>query len=317
MGCDEYDDWEEDIWPTIIRPNLVTHKAPALIAGTPKGFRNLYRLEHAKDSAFTSFHFKSHDNPDLDLSELAALEVEYRQMGEGYYRQEILAEYEKPQGTVYSEWSLDRQYVDFTYDPNLPVHLSWDFGVNDPTAILFLQPNGHELRLFDYYEASDANIEHFAQYISSKGYRVPAFQAGDVAGNARELVSGKSPINELSRLGHHVRTSDIPNIPSQIRHAHTFIPRLYVSKSNPACARFVECILNYKYPKRAESLINQSNEVPIHDEYSHAMRAFEYYCWNWNDPRQQINTQPPANSFDAFLKKKQEQRALKGEYVGY
>ena len=28
------------------------------------------------------------------------------------------------------------------------------------------------------------------------------------------------------------------------------------------------------------SLINQDNEKPVHDEFSHALRAFEYYCWN-------------------------------------
>jgi hypothetical protein len=72
----------------------------------------------------------------------------------------------------------------------------------------------------------------------------------------------------------------IPDIPSQIRHAHRSIPYLFVNKANPSTERFVECILNYKYPKKAENLINQSNELPIHDEFSHAMRAFEYYCWN-------------------------------------
>jgi len=316
VAGDEYDDWEEDIWPLIIRPNLLTHKAPALIGGTPKGFRNIYRLQET--GLFKPFHFRSHDNPDLDLAELEALEVEYRQMGEGYYRQEILAEYEKPQGTVYAEWNMERQYVPFDYDPNLPLHLAWDFGVNDPTAILFLQPYGHELRLVDYYEASDANIEHFAQVIAAKGYKTPAFEAGDIAGKARELVSGKSPITELARLNHHIRVSAIPNIASQVRNAHKFIPRLYVSSSNPNCARFRDCIVNYRYPEsKSASSIDQSNETPIHDEFSHALRAFEYYCWNIVEPSERIKDNPPPNSFQAYLNKKEEKRALQEEYVGY
>lgn len=278
VGCDEYDDWAEDIWPTIIRPNLITHRAPALITGTPKGFRNLYRLENG--GLFKSFHFTSDDNPDLDRQELEDLKGEYQEMGMGAYRQEILAEYEKPQGTVYEEWNMDKQYVDVRYSPTLPLHLSWDFGVNDPTAILFLQSVGSELRLVDYYEASDANIKHFAQWIKERGYKGASFEAGDIAGKQRSLVTGKSVIAELRNLGHSIRSLPIPDIETQIRHAHRFIPQLYVSKSNPRCARFVECLLNYRYPKKSETMINQQNENPIHDEFSHAMRALEYYCWN-------------------------------------
>ena len=55
---------------------------------------------------------------------------------------------------------------------------------------------------------------------------------------------------------------------------------MYVNKSNPRTKRFVECILNYRYPKKPENIIEQSNEKPLHDEFSHALRAFEYYCWN-------------------------------------
>lgn len=281
VGCDEYDDWEEDIWPNIIRPNLITHNAPAIIAGTPKGFRNLYRLEHG--GIFKSFHFTSDDNPELDPKELEALKEEYMKMGMGAYRQEILAEYEKPQGTVYEEWNMDQQYLTIGYNSTLPLHLAWDFGVNDPTVILFLQPNGSELRLIDYYEASNADLKHFVDYIDERGYKVPEFEAGDIAGRARQLITGKSPINELRRLGHHVRSMAIPDIEQQIRNTHKYIPNLYVSKSNPNCKRFIECILNYRYPKKPETLVNQDNENPIHDEFSHAMRALEYYCWNWRD----------------------------------
>jgi hypothetical protein len=312
---DEVDDWSEDIWPTIIRPNLMVHKAPAVMAGTPKGYRHMYKLEQG--GIFKPFHFSSYENPDLDPQELADLVEEYKSQGEGVFRQEILADYEKPEGTVYAEWDMDRRYVSFGYDPNLPLHLSWDFGVNDPTAILWIQPFGSELRLIDYYEASNANLEHFVQVIASKPYRTPALETGDIAGNARELVSGKSPISELARLGHHIRTRHIPNVQAQIRNAHKFIPRLYVSKSNPNTERFVSCILNYKYPKRAETLINQSNEIPVHDEFSHAMRAFEYYCWNITEPKQTIADNPPQNSVLGHLKQKEEERILKNEYVGY
>lgn len=264
-----------------------------------------------------SFHFRSHDNPDLDPEELRNLELEYKQMGEGYYRQEILAQYEKPVGTVYSEWDMERRYIPFEYEPALPLHLSWDFGVNDPTAILFIQPNGSEIRLIDYYEASDANIDHFVQYVKSRPYKEPSLQTGDIAGRARSLVTGKSPIDALAKHKFFIRTRPIPGIDQQIRNTHKFIPRLYVSKSNPNTERFVACILNYKYPERPASAINQSNEVPIHDEFSHAMRAWEYYCWNISEPKTDFRDKPPKNSVLGFIKESERQRQLAKEYVGY
>jgi hypothetical protein len=315
VGCDEYDDWSEDIYPLIIRPNLSTHNAPCIIAGTPKGFRNLYHLENG--GIFKSFHFTSHDNPDLDPRELQDLENEYRTMGMGYYRQEIMAEYEKPAGTVYEEWDMERRYVPFDYDPNLPVHLSWDFGVNDPTAILFIQPNASEMRIFDYYEASNANLEHFVQYINSKPYKIPSFEAGDIAGRARTLTTGKSVVDELSRLGHHIRTSPIPDIPTQIRHAHQFMNRIYISSSNPNCERVRDCFVNYRYPDVKSTRVDQSNEVPIHDEYSHAMRALEYYCWNTLDPRSAIKQTIPPHSMFGYLQKKQQERWAREELFSY
>lgn len=278
VAGDEYDDWEEDIWPTIIRPNLIVNKAPAILAGTPKGFRNLYRLENG--GIFKPFHFTSMDNPDIDRKELADLEEEYKSQGMGAYRQEILAQYEKPEGTVYEEWDMDKQYIPLLYNPDLPLHLSWDFGVNDPTVILFLQPYGDELRLIDYYEASDANLKHFVDWITERKYKAPEFEAGDIAGRARTLVTGKSPISELRVMGHSVSSQPIPDIEQQVRNTHKTIPHLYVSSSNPRTERFRDCIINYRYPKKPTNIINQSNENPIHDEYSHALRALEYYCWN-------------------------------------
>ncbi len=274
---DEYDDWTEDIWPLIIRPNLMTHKAPAIIGGTPKGFRNIYKLEESK--LFKSFHFSSHENPELEPEELRALEEEYREMGEGYYRQEILAEYMKPYGVVYEEWPLEN-YRSCPYDPYLPLHLTFDFGVNDPTAIIWLQPHGGELRAIDYYEASNGDIGHFVQVIKSKPYKEPELITGDAAGKARSITTNTSPIDEYAKHGLHIRTSDGLKIPDQIRITHKYVKSLFINSDNPNTARLRELVLNYKYPDKKESLINQSNEIPLHDEFSHGMRALEYYCAN-------------------------------------
>lgn len=280
VGADEYDDWAEDIWPLIIRPNLLTHRGWAIVAGTPKGKRGMFRM--SKNPAFKQFHYTSYDNPDLSQEELAELIEEYKGYGEDYYNQEIMAEYVKPVGVVYKEFNEERQVLPFEYDPNLPLHCSWDFGVNDPTAIIWLQPHGTEIRVVDYYEASDANIEHFVQVINAKPYGKVSLHVGDIAGRARTLTTGKSVIDELAKSGIMVRTNSIPGIKEQIRVTHKLMPRVFVAEV-PGTERFVDVLNNYKYPDaKRETAMDQSNEIPLHDQFSHGARAFEYYCWHIN-----------------------------------
>lgn len=284
FGGDEIDDWELDIWPTIIRPNLMTNKAPAIMAGTPKGFRQLYALEQS--GLFKCFHYTSMDNPELDPEELETMAKEYKKLGEDYYSQEILAEYRKPVGMVYREWNFEKQFVKIEYDPNLPLHITMDYGVNEPTALIWIQPNGAETRVIDYYEASDASIEHFVSVINAKPYKKADLFTGDAAGKARSLTTGTSPIEILATKGINVRTRDGVQIPDQIRQTHIKIPGLYVSAK---AERFKDCLLNYRYPVKGTNLINQENEIPIHDKWSHGARAFEYWAINSEELFTSIN----------------------------
>lgn len=306
IGCDEYDDWEEDIWPLVIRPNLLPHKAWAIVAGTPKGKRGMYRLQQG--GVFTDFHFTSYDNPNLSKEDLDDLETEYKTYGEDFFQQEIMAEYIKPIGVVYKEFNENEQLKDFNYDVNLPLYVAWDFGINDPTAMIWVQPKEGELRVIDYYEAKDVNIAHFVQILKSKPYGEVSMHVGDIAGRSRNLVTGTSAVEELEKLGVFVRTNSIPNIPSQVRVAHKYIPTMFIRKS-PYTDRFVDVINNYRYPDaKRESAINQSNEVPMHDQYSHGARAFEYLCWELD-----------AGAGDkVVLKKKQEKLwGENGRLIGY
>lgn len=272
---DEYDDWKTGVWESVIRPNLIPNKAPAMVMGTPKGKRNIFKLSESPE--FKEFHYTSYDNPDLDPDELNALINEYKSKGEDYFKQEILAEYVKPVGLVYREWDESRQFLSIDYDPNLPLHITFDWGINDPTSVIWIQPNKSETRVIDYYEASNANIEHFTSVINSKPYKHADLFTGDPSGKARNLATGTSVIDILATKGIYVRTKDGVKIPDQIRVSHTVIPGLYVAKK---AERFRDCLLNYKYPETNFALRNQDNEIPIHDEWSHGMRAFEYWCVN-------------------------------------
>jgi hypothetical protein len=69
---------------------------------------------------------------------------------------------------------------------------------------------------------------------------------------------------------------------------------------------------NYRYPEKSKQLIDQSNEIPIHDEYSHTMRALEYYLWHINERTETITPKPTSGGVLWHIQKKAQERLAKG-----
>lgn len=266
------------VWREVLRPTLVDKRGCALFTGTPKGLNHFYQmyLNEKSDPNWESFRFTSYDNPFIPKDEIDAAKFEAEgtnTMDE--FRQEYLAEFVTVSGQVYKEWDPTKQFVQLDYEPSLPLYVSMDFGVNDPTAIIWMQRNQGEYRVIDYYEASDANISHFLQVIRSKPYKEPELYCGDPAGRARNVVTGTSIIDEYSKSGIFIRTVDGVKIPDQVRITHKYMKSMLVSDR---LGQFRDCILNYRYPSK-ESIVG-SNEIPLHDKWSHGMRALEYMYIN-------------------------------------
>ena len=271
-----------NIWREVLRPTLTDSKGQVLFIGTPRGFNHFYDLyeQAGKSEDFDRFVFTSYDNPFIPPEEINKVRQEAEDTQTlDEFNQEYMAQFMSVSGQVYKGWNMNTNYRVLEYDPALPIHISMDFGVNDPTAIIWIQRNGGEFRVIDYYEASNADVSHFIQVIKAKPYREAELYTGDPAGKARNTVTNTSPIEEYMKSGIYIRTKDGVRIDEQIRITHKYMPSLYVSSN---LERFRDCILNYRYPEKKSTQINQSNEIPIHDEYSHAMRALEYYFVNIN-----------------------------------
>ena len=265
--------WEY-IWNEVLRPALTDTLGGALFISTPKGyghFFNLYQKQNIDDD-YKSFTFTTYDNPFIQASEIDKAKAE---VGEDSFRQEYMAEFVSVSGQVYKDWNMDRQFTNVEYDPNLEVNVSFDFGVNDPTALIWFQRQGGEFRVIDYYEQKDASIDHFVHILRSKPYRQPSLYTGDIAGRSRSVGTNTSPIEEYAKHKIFIRTRSVKSIEDQIRITHKYIPSLYVSNK---LDRFRDILLNYRYPEKKG--LNQQNENPIHDEFSHGARAMEYYFLN-------------------------------------
>ena len=262
------------IWNEVLRPALTDTLGGGLFISTPRGYGNFFVLynKQNEDDDYKSFTFTTYDNPYIQATEIDKAKAE---VGEDAYRQEYLAEFVSVSGQVYKEWNMDRQFVPIEYNPSLEVNVTLDFGVNDPTAIIWFQRQGGEFRVIDYYEQKDASIDHFVSILKSKPYRQPSLYTGDIAGRNRSIGSNLSPIDEYAKQKIHIRTRHIKSIEDQIRLTHKYIPSLFVSNK---LERFRDILLNYRYPEKQG--LSGPNENPVHDEFSHGARAMEYYFVN-------------------------------------
>ncbi len=57
----------------------------------------------------------------------------------------------------------DGRIGDYPYDPERPVKTAWDLGVDDYTAIWFLQEDGHQVFAIDFHEVSNAGAEQIVR----------------------------------------------------------------------------------------------------------------------------------------------------------
>lgn len=271
------EDWT-NTWKKVISPATIDRKAPCLFIGTPSGlnhFYDMYMLGQTNEN-WASFRYTTYDNPHIPVEEIDRAKAEAEATNTmDEFRQEYMAEFVTVAGQVYKEWDPITQFKDFDYDPSIPLYVGMDFGVNDPTAIIWMQRLGGEYRVIDYYEASDANVAHFIQVIRSKPYKAPELYCGDPAGKARSLVTGTSVIEEYQRSGIFIRTIDGVKIPDQVRTTHKYMKSLFVKDT---LSNFRDHILNYRYPNK--KVDGGTNEIPLHDKHSHAMRALEYMFTN-------------------------------------
>jgi hypothetical protein len=94
-------------------------------------------------------------------------------------------------GDVLNDIQLAGQITGVPYDPNSLVWTAWDLGIDDETAIWFIQQCGRELHVIDYYANTGKGLDHYVSQIKSKPYAYGCHVLPhDV--KARELGTGVS-----------------------------------------------------------------------------------------------------------------------------
>jgi phage terminase large subunit len=301
---DEYADMRPGVWGEVIRPMLADRSGWAVFIGTPKGrneFFDIYdRAERTPD--WFALTLRASETGILSASELedAQLDMTPEQFAQEFecsFEAAILGAY---YGKEMAEVERSGRILDLPVDINAPVHVAWDLGVGDATALWFFQMVGPEVHVIDHYEATGYAINHYAEVIKAKPYPrgtdyVPhdalqrSFTSAGPDGKARQrlevmLECGLSPVV----VAQHTLEDGI----SAVRQT---LPRCRFDAVR--CRDGLEALRQYRtdYDEKAKVF----RDKPLHNWASHSADAFRYLAVAWQEVAKAAPPPKPQHAFVA------------------
>ena len=172
------------------------------------------------------------------------------------------------------------------YDPNLPVDMFMDLGVDDYAVIAFAQWYRGEWRIVGEYFNDSYGIEHYLEYARDSGFEIrTAHFPHDVrvreqtnSGADGRAKSREDFIKEwIRKEGMDWRVKVLPklSIEAGIEAVRRMIPRMLMDVS---CVYLTKCILNYS--KEFDDKLQVWKKTPLHDIYSHGADVLRYIAAN-------------------------------------
>jgi len=288
VGCvfSEYSLQDPEAWD-YVRPILTENGGWAVFLYTPRGRNHAYDL-----------HMMVKDNPEWYVSvltvedtkavSLESIEEERKSgMEEELIEQEYYVSYTAPRfgayyGKYMNEARREGRIGRVPYDPALATHTFWDLGVDDYTAIWFVQYAGKEVHLVDYYEMSGEGLEHYARVLDDRGKEndlVYGEHWGPHDIEARELGLGQSrkqTAYELGirfnvvRLSAYKRQSGPTFVTEGIEAVRNLLHRCWFDEEK--CSLGIKRLEQYR--REWDAKMGCFKSSPLHDENSHGSDAF-------------------------------------------
>lgn len=311
---DEYAEMDPSVWSEAVRPTLNDRRGCAIFIGTPKGRNNFHKLyEYATTSGDPEWFGCTYKASETGLIEKAELESARRSMSEEEYEQEYECSFNAGLVGAYFAKELARadnegRIGKYPYDPSCAVDTYWDLGINDMTAVWFIQTKRGVHYAIDYYEISGSSVPEIMRDLQRKPYRYGTFYfPHDVA--ARDLSTGKSQQQTFANNG--ARPSRvIPRVGTKregINAARMILAVTHFDREK--CKRGLECLGNYQ--RRWDARNNVFQESPLHNWASNGADAFQQFGlgqrgdsrdsdYNRQSDRQDGSSIRAVTSYDVF-----------------
>lgn len=276
-----------------LRPILAENNGWATFIYTPRGPNHGLRTYNQAVSSNEWFaELLTVDDTEAISSDILDRELrEYiadygKDMGTALFEQEYMCSFEAAiVGAIYgSQLSHARagthpRITRVPHDPAYPVGTMWDLGWTDSTAIWFFQIVGQSIHFINYFEASNAPLEYYAnkmrQFADDFGYnygRNMQFFPHDV--EVHELQTGKSRKQTLWELG--IKAITVPKHSpwDGINTVRRLFHRFYFDSEN--CEKGLEALSVYRREWNEKTRTFDPN--PVHDWSSHGADALRTGC---------------------------------------
>jgi phage terminase large subunit len=290
---DEFADMRASVWSSVIRPMLADRQGWATFIGTPKGRNAFFEIydnaangfkqddgTRVKDANWMAMMLRASETKILPESEL---ESNRRTQTPEEYEQEFECSFEAAIVGAYYGGDMalaerEGRIGEHEYDPALPVHVAWDLGIGDSTALWLWQavPGGN-VRVIDCYEDHGKALPHYVGVLNSKPYKYGTdFLPHDA--QARELQTGKTRVEALLALGRKPAIVSQQTIEDGINATRMALPSMYF---HSRCADGIEALRQYRreFDEKTKAFKNK----PKKDWTSHYADSMRYLALAWRE----------------------------------
>lgn len=273
---------DENAYKLAALPIIKANGGIVALISTPRGKNALYELyQIAKNSEdwFTQF-LTIEDTHHISINEVKR-EIASGEISEDLALQEYWCSFDFGQeGSYYAKYidkmRLKGQITTVPWQPYHKVYTAWDLGIKDPTVIIFFQVIGETVRIFDYYEAADKPMPHFAQVIADKkdqGYIFEKhFPPHDIM--QRESARGLTKRELYAELGVKFTEPVMIDIEDGIELCRRSFSKIWIDEIN--CKKLIKAIENYREEFDIKRRVYKGR--PYHDQWSHGCDALRYLC---------------------------------------
>lgn len=282
---DEADDVIAGGLDMVIEPMLADYGGTRIYAGTPKGNGRLATLydRAGHEPGWSRYLLRYQDTGVMSDEAISRLRT---QLTADEFAQEMECSFAAPNSGAFYARHLDDAEREgriraVPWEPRLPVVTAWDLGMDDATAIWFLQilPGSGEVRALRYLEASGEDLGYYARELAGTGYVFGRHHLPhDVA--VRELGTGRSRKEMLEGLG--VRPISVGRalpVADGINATRMLLPRMWWDAEGTAVGR--KRLRAYRREWNVEREVWSAK--PVHDGASHGADALREFAVNFSE----------------------------------
>lgn len=199
--------------------------------------------------------------------------------------------------------------VEVPHDPELPVETWWDLGVDDETAIWFVQRARRQVSVIDYYSNRTQGLEHYVRELKARPYMYTRhIVPSDI--KVKEWGTGKTRLEQMELALLQDGDPERPRNPNVrvlvatpmsvadgIAAVRRLLPRVWVSSKCSAGERSgLEALKQYqrKWDDARKTFLDE----PLHNWCSHGADAFRYGAIMADDPVDFISSPIAQGAYD-------------------